>query len=143
MDKVRRHLLLIDDSEDDRAIVRDALVQSDKIEYTFDEAETVEDGFAKLEAGGYDCALLDYSFPVGSALDFLRRAGELPVGNMIPVIMITGQGSEAVAVRSLRAGAHDYINKNNLTQGRRGPGRVVERAILEVKPSPRNFAASR
>ncbi|MGD9643326.1 MAG: PAS domain S-box protein [Elusimicrobiales bacterium] len=56
--------------------------------------------------------LLDYSLPGGSALEFieeLKRAGA-PVP---PFMVVTGRGDETVAVAAMKAGACDYLVKNN------------------------------
>ncbi|MCL4267158.1 MAG: GAF domain-containing protein [Anaerolineae bacterium] len=63
------------------------------------------------EANPYDLLLLDYNLPGLNALDALkiiRQERQLP----LPVILITGQGSEEVAVNALNLGAADYLVKH-------------------------------
>jgi len=58
---------------------------------------------------GIDLVLLDYVIPHRSGIGILnavRRAWP-----WIPVVIITGFGSEAVAIEALRAGARDYLKK--------------------------------
>lgn len=60
----------------------------------------------------YKIILLDYSLPGLSALDFMkiiRQERKLD----IPVIIVTGQGSEEVAVQSLKLGANEYLVKRD------------------------------
>jgi len=53
--------------------------------------------------------LLDFELPDMSGLDLLRRLVEM--GYWIPTIMITGHGSEKVAVEAFRLGVQDYLSK--------------------------------
>ncbi len=58
----------------------------------------------------YDALLVDYQLPGMNALDFIkavRQERKLDV----PIIVITGQGSEEIAVQSLKLGASDYLVK--------------------------------
>ena len=68
--------------------------------------------FIYSDAGtGYDLLLLDYRLPGMNALDVvkeLEHAGKLK----IPVVLVTGQGDEEVAVQALRLGIADYLVKN-------------------------------
>lgn len=76
--------------------------------------EVVPDGRACLEAmarGGWDVLLLDLKLP---DLDGLRILGELASRqDPTPVIMVSGQGQHELAVRALRAGAVDCIDKSS------------------------------
>lgn len=75
--------------------------------------EIVNSGRRCLEAmqrGGYDVLLLDLMMP---DLDGLQVLGELTARrDPTPVIMVSGQGQHELAVRALRAGAVDCIDKN-------------------------------
>lgn len=64
-----------------------------------------------MERGGYDVLLLDLMMP---DLDGLQVLGELTARrDPTPVIMVSGQGQHELAVRALRAGAVDCIDKNS------------------------------
>ena len=75
--------------------------------------DVVESGRRCLEAmsaGGYDVLLLDLMMP---DLDGLQVLGELIARrDPTPVIMVSGHGQHELAVRALRAGAVDCIDKN-------------------------------
>ncbi len=58
----------------------------------------------------FDAILLDNGLPDMSGLDVLARLRE--AGVLAPIIIITGQGSEQIAVEALRRGASDYIVKS-------------------------------
>jgi signal transduction histidine kinase len=64
-----------------------------------------------MEAGGYDVLLLDLNMP---DMDGLQVLGELTARrDPTPVVMVSGQGQHELAVRALRAGAVDCIDKNS------------------------------
>ncbi|HVS51277.1 MAG TPA: response regulator [Opitutaceae bacterium] len=64
-----------------------------------------------MERGGYDLLLLDLMMP---DLDGLQVLGELTARrDPTPVIMVSGHGQYELAVRALRAGAVDCIDKNS------------------------------
>lgn len=62
------------------------------------------------EPGVYDVLLLDHRLADMSAMDLLRNLRS-DGGTRIPVVLITGQGDEAVAVEAIRLGVSDYIVK--------------------------------
>ena len=57
----------------------------------------------------YEIILLDYMLPDGTGLDVLKQLPERDC--QIPVIMVTGQGSERIAAQAIQNGAADYLIK--------------------------------
>jgi len=57
-----------------------------------------------------DCVLLDYRLPDGDGLDCLRKIRQRHPD--VPVIIITGAGSEEIAVEAMKLGATDYVVKH-------------------------------
>src|SRR5262245_11874731 len=63
------------------------------------------------EASRYDVILLDYSLPGLNALEVLKELRQdRAIG--IPVVLVTGQGDEEVALQALKLGAAGYLVKN-------------------------------
>jgi signal transduction histidine kinase len=109
-----RRVLIVDDSPEDREVYRRFLRSDSEHAYEFVEAETGEEGLEACRSTVPDCVLLDYRLPDLDGLAFLREVAALS-GADIPVIVLTGQGSESVAVEAMKAGAQDYLLKNSIS----------------------------
>ena len=112
MNKIIR-VLVIDDSSDDRELYRRALHKSTDAHYDIIGAEDGEKGLAHIVQHAPDCILLDYSLPGHNGIEVLKRIHALHPH--IPVVMLTGQGNETVAVAAMREGAQNYISKSTIT----------------------------
>jgi len=120
-------ILSVDDDAVDRMIVARALRDAD-LTAELAEADSVDGALATLDAGTFDCIILDFNLPGGDAFDMLRRLQE--AGSDVPVIILTGQGDEELAVELMKAGAFDYMSKTNLRPARLGRG---VRAALQLR----------
>jgi PAS domain S-box-containing protein len=78
--------------------------------FVVDVASNGEDGLGMLRTAGYDLLLLDYNMPFMGGMDVIRMLSA--EGSLVPTIMVTGEGNEAVAVEALKLGASDYIVKD-------------------------------
>jgi PAS domain S-box-containing protein len=91
------------------------------------------EGLAWLRHAPVDALVLDYSLPRMSGLEVLQEIKKNHPG--LPVIMVTGQGDERIAVEAMRHGVYDYLVKTkdflDLLP------RVVTRAIEERQLSTR------
>ena len=108
-------LLVVDDDEVDRMAVRRALRSADT-EVEVREAEDVASAREALGSERFDGVLVDYNLPDGSGrlvLEAAKAAIDPP-----PVIVLTGQGDEGLAVELMKEGARDYIPKQNLSPAR-------------------------
>ncbi len=120
-------ILLVEDNADDAALLERHLRRSGfKPEIRrVETAEDFHDGLASQP--GPEIVLADYNLPSFSGPEALRllRAS----GTDLPFIMMSGAMSEETAVASMRAGAQDYVIKQNLA--RLVP--AVERELREVE----------
>lgn len=118
-------LLLIDDDEVDRLIIKRALGKA-AFKARVTEAETAAEGLKLALKKNFDCVLLDYRLPDKNGLRVLNELFSKEREAIVPVIILTGQDDEKLAVKSFRAGAGDFINKDRLTPV------LLERAIINA-----------
>jgi len=64
----------------------------------------------KLAQSSFSAIILDYSMPQMTGLEVLR--GIIESGYDVPVVMVTGQGDELIAVEAMKQGAYDYVVKS-------------------------------
>jgi signal transduction histidine kinase/ActR/RegA family two-component response regulator len=129
----RLSLLVVDDDVVDRAAVRRALRLTD-LEVDVAEAADAPEALEGLRRGAYDCVLLDFRLPRADGLAVLRAARE--EGLTTPVIVLTGQGDEQLAVEIMKAGAMDYVAKGGLS-----PDRLRQSIVQAVRVRRAEVAA--
>ena len=108
-------VLIVEDLVADRELYRRALRQDSSCVYDLLEVESVAAGLALCQTRSIDAVLLDYRLPDGNGLDFIERLSVQSNGSSPPVVMISGCGSEKIAVRAIKLGAEDYLVKSDLT----------------------------
>jgi len=106
-------VLVAEDSEDDALLILREL-QRVGYETTHQRVDTPEKLIAALDSQEWDAIIADYFMPQFSGLAALQiyTARDLD----IPFIVVSGKAGEETAVEVMRAGAHDYILKDNLTR---------------------------
>lgn len=116
-DKFRSlRILIVDDNDGDRFLYKDLLTKGDPgTDFTFDEAGSGSAALEKMDAQNPECILLDYRLPDMHGLDILQELSEADGSLPVPVVMLTGFGDEATAVKAMQLGAHGYIPKRDLT----------------------------
>jgi len=113
--KKRTYLILVvDDDEVDRETILRLLAQSKKYNFHILKASNVEDGFRLFLSHSIDCILLDYILHGATGFDFINKLSHRFAENLPPIVILTNQGSENVAVSFLQSGALDYVRKENL-----------------------------
>lgn len=107
-------LLVVDDTPEDREVLARIFSSDPKAGYEVLEASDAASCFAALAARkDVDCLLLDYSMPGRDGLQLLQDL--LDQYPQIPIVMVTGHGSEGIAVDALKLGAQDYVVKNTFS----------------------------
>jgi PAS domain S-box-containing protein len=119
--------LIVEDSEDDCLLLKSILARGG-YEVTYERVETAETMRAALAHGPlWDIVISDHRMPQFSSLAALKLCREH--NSDIPFIVVSGSIGEELAVAAMKAGAHDYIMKDNLT--RLVP--AVERELREAE----------
>lgn len=124
--RLENHLsvLIVDDDDVDRMAVRRALRTAN---FSFDSTEVLDCSAAieVLEKQAFDCVLLDYLLPDGNALSLIQKLRKM--GQMLPIVVLTGQGDEQIAVEVMKAGASDYLVKDKVSPAKLR--RIIQGAI--------------
>src|SRR5258708_1375054 len=104
-------LLLIEDSEDDAALILPELKRAG-YKPTYERVETAVALQAALDRQTWDIVISDFNMPHfnGTAALNLLRARDAET----PFVFVSGTIGEDVAVDAMRAGAQDYVIKGNL-----------------------------
>lgn len=121
MDQRPLRILLVDDDEDDYIITRDLLHDIKGQLYDLDWQATYEDALKVIGQRQHDIYLIDYRLGAQNGLELLRTA--LAQGTHAPFILLTGQGDREVDLEAMRAGAVDYLVKEQIDSA------ILERAI--------------
>lgn len=98
-------ILVIEDDAVDRLAIRRAIARRADLDDAHDGAAALQ----LLAHKRYDLALLDYFLPPDTGLSVFSRMREKQPD--LPVIFLSGHGSEEVVVDAMKAGASDYISK--------------------------------
>jgi PAS domain S-box-containing protein len=125
-------VLIIDDEGTDRQLLRIAL-KSPMDEFTFADADCAEDGLKLCKEWTPDCVLLDFHLPDMDGLEVLESLTGGSGRLRCPVVMLTAFGDELLAVRAMKAGAMDYLSKDQIST--QNLGQIVRHATLRFRLS--------
>ena len=95
--------------EDDPGLSRLVRARLESEGYRVELCETGVEGLAVFDEALHDLVIIDYQLPDYNGLQVLEML--MTRGVTTPVIIATGAGSEEIAVRAMKLGAADYINK--------------------------------
>lgn len=107
-------VLLVEDSEDD-ALLLVRRLRRGGYDPAWKRVDTPGDMEAALDGRSWDLVISDHSMPAFSssaALGLLRSKGFVD----LPFIIVSGKIGEDAAVAAMKAGAHDYLMKDNLAR---------------------------
>ncbi len=105
MENINRRVLLIEDDQVDQLAFK-RLVKSANLAYDYTIAGSVAAARKTLERASFDVVITDYSLGDGNAFDIFEAAANTPI------IVVTGLGDEAIAVKAMKTGASDYLMKD-------------------------------
>ncbi|MBC7969343.1 MAG: PAS domain-containing protein [Verrucomicrobia bacterium] len=113
--QLHRIVLIVEDSPEDRELYRRYLLHDRDYDYTIIEASLGEEGLNLWRQHQPDAVLLDYRLPDLDGLEFLAALQTQESQTPLPIVMMTGVGSETIAVQAIKAGAQDYLVKGQIT----------------------------
>lgn len=123
-------VLMVEDSEDDALLLLRALRQ-DGFSVVWERVQTAEQLRAALASHAWDVVISDYRLPgfdAPAALSILQQSGV-----DLPFIVVSGTIGEIAAVAMMKAGAHDYLMKENLTRLPEAVRREVREAQIRAE----------
>ena len=105
MDNFLAHILVVDDDEGIRLLVKKYLNENN---YLITTAENAEDAIEKIKIIKFDLVILDIMMPGKNGLEFIQdHKGKIDT----PIILLTAKGQANERVEGLEIGADDYLPK--------------------------------
>jgi len=105
-------VLIVDDDQIDRISVQRALKKAG-MTVVCAEAEDCQQAIAVLKTETFDCIFVDYRLPDQDGLALVQAIRQLHIQS--PIVVLTGQGDEQIAVELMKAGASDYLSKARIS----------------------------
>ena len=105
---MKKTILVIEDNEDNRRIMRDLLTSGG---YEVIEAVTGEGGVTAAEAYRPDLILMDVQLPGMNGYEATRRIKANHSLQKVPIIMVTSYALSGDDVKAFEAGCDDYVSK--------------------------------
>lgn len=116
-------VLIVEDSEADTELLLRELRRAG-YDPACERVETADAMRAALDGREWDIVISDYTMPRFDGLEALRLLQQRQLD--IPFIVVSGSIGEDIAVTTMKAGAHDYVMKNN-------PARLAQAVARELK----------
>jgi two-component system phosphate regulon response regulator OmpR len=105
MDNFLAHILVVDDDDGIRSLVKKFLNEND---YLVTTADSAEDASEKIKIIKFDLIVLDIMMPGKSGLEFIEENKK----NLdTPIILLTAKGEAKERIEGLEVGADDYLPK--------------------------------
>ena len=104
MDKFIAHILVVDDDDGIRSLVKKYLNEN---KYLVSTAENAENASEKIKIIKFDLIIMDIMMPGKSGLDFIKDNKKLET----PIILLTAKGQPNERIEGLEIGADDYLPK--------------------------------
>ncbi len=117
----RLTVLLVEDNPGDARLIQESLTDLSGNSFELETTDRLTSALLRLSAGGIDAVLLDLALPDSKGRDtFSKAKAQAPT---VPIIVLTGLGDEALALKMVQEGAQDYVTKMDLN------GSVLSRSI--------------
>ncbi len=105
MEKFKAHILIVDDDDRIRELVKQYLNEND---YLVTTANSAKDAKEKVNIIKFDIIILDIMMPGQSGLDFTNE-NKKKINT--PIILLTAKGEASDRIKGLEIGADDYLAK--------------------------------
>ena len=106
------HVLLIEDNPGDERLIREMIGEDPRAPFAVHCADRLAKGLEHLSAGETALVILDLALPDSHGLDtFAKVYAHSPA---VPIIVLTGNDDDSLALSAVKGGAQDYLVKNRL-----------------------------
>ena len=112
MEQQSAHVLLIEDNPGDADLVRLRLVETDP-PVQVDCVHRLSDALKSLAAETPSLVLLDLNLPDSRGAETFRRI--LEKAPNVPIVILSGQDDEGLAIKAVHQGVQDYLVKSEIT----------------------------
>ena len=103
-----KRILVVEDQQDNRQILRDLLTSAD---YAMTEAENGEEALAAVAKQRPDLILMDIQLPIMDGYEATRRIKANPAWKDIPIIVVTSYALSGDEAKAREAGCDAYVTK--------------------------------
>lgn len=111
-----QEILLVEDNPGDARLIREMFVDElGRTGFSMRVGESLASALKLLDAADFDVVFLDLSLPDSFGLETLYRLQTSSPA--VPIIVLTGNEDEQLALAAVKAGAQDYLVKNDLSGG--------------------------
>ena len=104
-------VLLIEDNPGDARLLQEALRGASSF-LTVEHVQRLSDGLSRLSHSEFDVVLLDLTLPDSHDIDTVNRVREH--APRVPIVVVTGADEKQLGIRSVQAGAQDYLVKDHI-----------------------------
>jgi putative two-component system response regulator len=108
----RLHILIVEDNQADIDLIREALPETGPVSFQIESVSRLSEALARLKNEGIDLVLLDLGLPDSQSLETYHKLSEAT--SHIPVIILTSNDNDEMAVFAVREGAQDYLVKGQI-----------------------------
>ena len=105
MEKAKYHILVVDDDDRIRELVKEYLKEN---KFVISAANSAEDAKIKLEYFKFDLIVLDVMMPGQNGFELTK---EIKKKSSVPIILLTAKGEVENRIEGLELGADDYLGK--------------------------------
>jgi len=105
MEKIKYHILVVDDDDRIRELVKEYLKKN---KFVISTAISAEEAKIKLNYFKFDLIVLDVMMPGQNGFDFTK---EIKKNSTVPIILLTAKGEVENRIEGLELGADDYLGK--------------------------------
>ncbi|MBX9896129.1 MAG: response regulator [Nitrosomonas sp.] len=109
------HILLIEDNETDAILVQSDLQQAMGDQVSVVHAERLSSALQFIQEQSFDLILSDLTLPDSDGIETINRLRKQATS--IPIAVLSFRDDEKLAIKSIKAGAQDYLVKGSLTEG--------------------------